>query len=132
MASTTKKLLEGRVYNKYEWVLMDEGNTATVGISNHGQTQLGEMFHVELPVVGDSVEINDSCGSVESLHAATDVFAPLSGEIVEVNTILKSSPNLINKSPLNHGWLFKMKVKDVTELGKLIAEEQYLATLEDF
>ncbi|CAH1779580.1 unnamed protein product [Owenia fusiformis] len=129
--SSTNRLLGARVYaESHEWVLMNE-NTATVGISDHAQGMLGDVVFVDLPEVGDTAEAGNACATVESVKAASDIYAPVSGEIVEVNTALENEPSLINTSPLDNGWLFKVKVQDGEQLSELKSEDQYLATIED-
>lgn len=114
----------------HEWVSIEE-DVATVGISDHAQDQLGELVFVELPEVGQSIEKGSEVAVVESVKAATDVYAPISGEIVEVNEALESSPNLINDDPYGEGWIYRAKVQQVSsELDQLMTEKAYADSLE--
>lgn len=98
----------------HEWISI-EGDVATIGITDHAQDQLGDLVFVELPEVGDEIEKGDSCAVVESVKAASDVYAPLSGEVLEVNEELPDSPENINESPYEAGWLFKLRVTGSTD-----------------
>lgn len=98
----------------HEWIRI-EGDVATVGITDHAQDQLGDLVFVELPDVGDELEKGDSCAVVESVKAASDVYSPLSGEVLEVNEELADSPESINESPYEAGWLFKLRVTGATD-----------------
>ena len=115
----------------HEWVRYDEDGTATVGISDHAQAQLGDMVFIELPEPGMSYEQGDACAVVESVKAASDVYAPLTGEIIETNSALEDSPELVNSDPYGDGWLFRMKMDDPDELDGLLTPEQYEEQLED-
>ena len=115
----------------HEWV-RDEGNGVfTVGISEHAQDLLGDMVFVELPDVGDAVTQGDDCAVAESVKAASDIYAPLSGEIVEVNDALADSPELVNSSPYEDGWMFKIKVSDEAELSALLDAEGYKNSIDE-
>jgi glycine cleavage system H protein len=109
----------------HEWVRYDDDGTATVGISDHAQAQLGDMVFVELPEPGMSYEQGDACAVVESVKAASDVYAPLTGEIIENNSALEDSPELVNTDPYGDGWLFRMQVSDSSELDGLLTPEAY-------
>lgn len=98
----------------HEWIRI-EGDVATIGITDHAQDQLGDLVFVELPDVGDELEKGDSCAVVESVKAASDVYSPLSGEVLEVNEELADSPESINESPYEAGWLFKLRVTGDTD-----------------
>ena len=91
----------------HEWVRYDEDGTATVGISDHAQAQLGDMVFIELPEPGMSYEQGDACAVVESVKAASDVYAPVTGEVIETNSALEESPELVNNDPYGDGWLFR-------------------------
>ncbi|WJW75880.1 glycine cleavage system protein GcvH [Thiohalobacter sp. IOR34] len=114
----------------HEWVRL-EGDTATVGITEHAQEQLGDMVYVELPEVGAEFASGDACAVVESVKAASDVYAPLSGEVVEVNEALTDSPELINQDAFGDGWILKLKLGDAAELDGLLDAEAYAAFLAD-
>lgn len=109
----------------HEWVEVVEDDTYRVGISDHAQNLLGDMVFVELPEVGQAVSAADECAVVESVKAASDIYSPLSGEIVEINETLVDSPDLVNRSPYGDGWLFIVKASDNNELEELMSAAQY-------
>jgi glycine cleavage system H protein len=109
----------------HEWVRYDEDGTATVGISDHAQAQLGDMVFVEVPEPGMSYEQGDACAVVESVKAASDVYAPLTGEIIESNSALEDSPELVNTDPYGDGWLFRMQLSVPSELEGLLDAKAY-------
>lgn len=112
-------------YSKeHEWVRL-EGDIATVGISNFAQEQLGDVVFVELPEVGRQVEQNGDACVVESVKAASEVYAPVSGEIVEVNTALEEDPELVNQSPTENGWFMKIRVSDTSQIDAMMDEGDY-------
>lgn len=115
---------------EHEWVSV-EGNVATVGITDHAQSQLGDVVFVELPAVGDRVEKSDACGVVESTKAVSDVYAPVSGEVTEVNDDLPDNPELLNEDPYGDGWMVKIALGDATDLDDLLTAEEYRAYLEE-
>ena len=110
--------------DEHEWIDL-EGETATVGITDFAQGQLGDIVFVELPDVGTMVEKGKDAAVVESVKAASDVYAPLSGEVVEVNASLEGDPALVNSSPEEDGWFFKMTVSDKSELDGLMDDKAY-------
>ncbi len=110
----------------HEWARLD-GDIVTVGISDHAQDALGDLVYVELPSVGDSVQAGDEAGVVESVKAASDIYAPVSGEIVEINEALADSPETVNSAPYTDGWLYRIRVSDVSELDKLLSADEYAA-----
>lgn len=110
--------------DEHEWIDL-EGDTATVGITDYAQGQLGDIVFVELPEVGTMVEKGKDAAVVESVKAASDVYAPLSGEVVEVNENLDDDPALVNSSPEGDGWFFKMTVSDKSELEGLMDDKAY-------
>ncbi|KAJ7969306.1 Glycine cleavage system H protein [Quillaja saponaria] len=110
--------------DSHEWVKV-EGNSATVGITDHAQDHLGDVVYVELPEVGATVMQGNSFGAVESVKATSDINAPVSGKVVEVNEELNSSPGLVNSSPYQNGWILKVEVTDSGELGKLMDSDRY-------
>ena len=117
--------------SSHEWA-RDEGNGVyTVGITEHAQGLLGDMVFVELPEVGDSVTQGDDCAVAESVKAASDIYAPLSGEIVEVNEALVDAPELVNNSPYEDGWMFKIKLSDEAELAALLDAEGYKNSIDE-
>jgi glycine cleavage system H protein len=109
----------------HEWVRNDEDGTVTIGISDHAQAQLGDMVFVELPEPGMSYEQGDACAVVESVKAASDVYAPLTGEVIEANSALEDSPELVNTDPYGDGWLFRMQLANASELDGLLTPEAY-------
>jgi glycine cleavage system H protein len=112
--------------SSHEWALLD-GDVVTVGISDHAQDALGDLVYVELPNVGDTVSQGDEAGVVESVKAASDIYAPVSGEIIEINEALVDSPEIVNSEPYEGGWLYKIRVSDVAELDALMSAEEYAA-----
>ena len=117
-------------YSKdHEWAQI-KNDTATIGITEFAQKQLGDVVYVELPAVGTQLEFHQSIGVVESVKAVSDIYSPLSGEVVAVNEELNDSPELINQDPHNNGWIIKIKVKDETETEKLMSATEYEKFLE--
>ncbi|WP_087017147.1 glycine cleavage system protein GcvH [Thaumasiovibrio subtropicus] len=115
----------------HEWVLDNGDGTITVGISNHAQGLLGDVVFVDLPEVGDETEAGESFSLVESVKAASDIYAPVTGEIVEINEELEDSPELVNEEPYEGGWIAKIKLSDASELENLKDAETYLEGLDD-
>ena len=110
--------------DEHEWLRVD-GDIATVGITNHAQEQLGDLVFVELPEVGASLEQGDDAAVVESVKAASDVYAPATGEVTEINDALSADAAIVNASAESDGWLYKMKLGDPAELEKLMDEAAY-------
>lgn len=117
-----------RYNNSHEWVRLD-GDIATIGISDHAQAELTDVVFVELPAVGRSVDVGDPTAVVESVKAASDIYAPVSGEIVEGNPEVEADPSLVNTDPYGKGWIFKMRVKDVADVSKLLDAAGYAAMI---
>ena len=109
----------------HEWARIEDDGTVTVGISNHAQELLGDIVFVELPEVGGNIEMKASVAVVESVKAASDVYTPISGEVMEVNESLVSNPEIINSSPYNQGWFFKVKPQNINELNEMLDLEAY-------
>jgi len=109
----------------HEWARIEDDGTVTVGISNHAQELLGDIVFVELPEVGGNIEMKASVAVVESVKAASDVYTPISGEVMEVNENLVSNPEIINSSPYNQGWFFKVKPQNINELNEMLDFEAY-------
>lgn len=110
--------------SSHEWARL-EGDIVVVGITDHAQEALGDLVFVELPEVGDTVAAGDEAGVVESVKAASDIYAPVSGEIVAINDALSDSPEIINSDPYGEGWMYKIKVSDVSELDNLLTADEY-------
>ncbi len=115
----------------HEWVRDNGDGTVTIGISEHAQEMLGDVVFVDLPDVEDETEAGESFSLVESVKAASDIYSPVTGEIVEINEELEDSPELINEEPYEGGWIVKIKLSDATELDELKSAEDYLASIED-
>ena len=115
----------------HEWVKIDDNGVATIGISDHAQDALGDIVFVELPEPGTTVNAKDEVAVVESVKAASDVYSPISGEIIEVNDVLLDAPETVNSSPYENGWFYKMKLTDEGELGELMDAEAYSDHCED-
>ena len=109
----------------HEWARIEDDGTVTVGISNHAQELLGDIVFVELPEAGSNIEIKASVAVVESVKAASDVYTPISGEVMEVNEDLVSNPEIINSSPYNQGWFFKVKPQNINELNEMLDLEAF-------
>jgi glycine cleavage system H protein len=109
---------------EHEWLLV-EGTTATVGITDYAQDRLGDVVYVELPAVGDKVSREDAFGVVESVKAVSDIYAPVSGKVLEVNDDLPDNPNMINEDPYGDGWLIKVEMNDAEEVAELMTAAEY-------
>lgn len=115
----------------HEWVRNEGDGTVTIGITEHAQELLGDMVFVELPDVGDEVATGDDVAVAESVKAASDIYAPVSGEVIAVNEDLEDSPELVNSDAFGDGWLFKLKLDDATELDALLDAEGYENVVDD-
>ena len=122
---------ELRYATSHEWVRNEGNGIVTVGITEHAQDLLGDMVFVELPEVGDSVSTGDDVAVAESVKAASDIYAPVTGEVVEVNEDLEDSPELVNSDPYGDGWLFKVKADDISEVESLLDADGYAESIED-
>ena len=109
----------------HEWVRREEDGTVTVGITEHAQDALGDVVYVETHEVGDSIAAGDQAGVVESVKAASDIYAPLTGQVVATNEGLEDAPETVNSDAFNDGWFFKLKPQDVSELDTLMSAEEY-------
>jgi len=121
---------ELKFLSSHEWVLV-EGDIATIGVSDHAQELLGDLVYVELPEQGSTVAAGDSVAVIESVKAASDTYAPVSGEIVEVNSELEDSPEKINDDPYGDGWMYKVALEDPDEIEGLLDADAYSVTIED-
>lgn len=114
---------------EHEWIRMDD-DIGTVGISDFAQEQLGDVVYVELPEVGKTVAQSAEVAVIESVKAASEVRAPVSGEVIEVNGALNDNPELVNSSPIGDGWFFKLRISDLSELDDLMDEAAYKTYVE--
>ena len=122
---------ELRYLATHEWGRIDDEGILTVGISEHAQDLLGDIVFVELPDIGKELDAEEESAIVESVKAASDVYAPLSGEVIEVNEKLLDEPEIVNSSPIEDGWFFKIKLNDASSFENLMTEEEYNATCEE-
>ncbi len=115
----------GLKYSKeHEWVATED-KVATIGITDHAQDQLGEIVYIDLPAVGDKISKDDPFGVVESVKAVSDIYAPVSGTVIEVNEDLPESPEVVNEDPYGDGWLIKVEMNDASDLEDLMGNEEY-------
>ncbi len=117
--------------DSHEWARLEADGTVTVGISDHAQHALGDLVFVEVPEVGKQLTKGTAAAVVESVKAASDVYSPVSGEVIEANTALGSTPELINQEPYGEGWIFKVKLSNQAELSQLLDAAAYGRVLED-
>ena len=108
----------------HEWVNL-EGDIATIGVSDYAQKEMGDVVYIELPEVGIKFSKGDACSNIESVKAVNDIFTPVSGEVVEINTNLEDLPENVNKDPYGSGWIFKIKISNPDELNELLDSVQY-------
>jgi glycine cleavage system H protein len=113
-----------RYSKEHEWVDL-QGDTATIGITFHAQHELGDIVYVDLPKIGTRVEVGKSFGSVESVKAVSDVYAPVSGEVIEINDTLASAPEKLNEDPHGEAWLIRLRVEKNNEFGNLLSAPDY-------
>ncbi|WP_024549924.1 glycine cleavage system protein GcvH [Siccibacter turicensis] len=119
-------------YSKeHEWLRQEADGTWTVGITEHAQELLGDMVFVDLPAVGTTVSAGDDCAVAESVKAASDIYAPIGGEIVAVNDALSDNPELVNSEPYGQGWIFKIKASDESQIADLLDAAAYEALLDE-
>lgn len=110
----------------HEWARKEDQDIVTIGITDHAQDLLGDIVYVELPAIGQLVNSGDECGVVESVKAASDVYSPLSGEVIEVNEDLEQTPGLVNEDPYGSGWIFRIRVHKPDEYDGLLTAEKYV------
>lgn len=122
MSETPSEL---RYTESHEWVKLEDDGTVRIGITDHAQQLLGDMVYVELPEVEDSVNAGDECAVVESVKAASDVYSPVTGEVIAINEALIDDPSIINSDPYTDGWLFIVKPEDETEIDELMDSDAY-------
>ncbi len=128
MSEVPKEL---KYLDSHEWVRIEGDGTATIGITYHAQDALGDVVFVELPELGAELAAGDEAGVVESVKAASDIYAPLSGEVVAINEDLVDSPEIVNEFPYGDGWFYRIKLSDPEELEELLSAEEYREILED-
>lgn len=125
-------LPEDLLYSKeHEWVRKEGDNKVRIGITDFAQSELGDIVFVELPEVDDTLEADDSFGSVESVKTVSELYAPVSGTVVEVNEELEDSPELVNESPYDGAWMIVVEIDDPSELDNLLSAEEYKAIIEE-
>ena len=117
--------------SSHEWVRVEPDGSVTIGISDHAQDLLGDIVFVELPDIGQSIDAETDAAIVESVKAASDVYSPISGEVIEINSILEDQPEIINTSPYEDGWFYKMMPSDLSEADNLLSPEDYSEVCED-
>jgi glycine cleavage system H protein len=110
----------------HEWARQEGEEIVTVGITDHAQDLLGDIVYIELPTIGQHVSGGDECGVVESVKAASDIYSPLTGEVVEINEDLQQKPALVNEDPYGSGWIFRLRVKQPNEFNELLTPENYV------
>ena len=116
---------ELRYAKSHEWVRIEEDGSLVVGISDHAQDQLGDVVYVELPEIGQVLSVGDEAGVVESVKAASDVYSPVSGEVIKTNPLLEDDPEMINTQPYEDGWFYKLQPSDSVELDDLMTSDSY-------
>ena len=117
--------IELKYASSHEWARLDSDGTVVIGITNHAQEALGDVVYVELPSMGDQLAGGDQAGLVESVKAASDIYSPVTGEVIALNESLEEEPELINSDPYNDGWFFRVKVEDLSELEGMLAADDY-------
>ena len=113
-----------RYASSHEWVNV-EGDTATIGISDHAQEELTELVFIELPEVGSQLTAGNPCAVVESVKTASDIYAPISGQVTEINDALDTEPGTVNEDPYGDGWFFKVRLSNPEEINDLLSDEEY-------
>ena len=121
---TTNAPEDNRYAKSHEYVHVD-GGVGTIGITDYAQKELGDVVFIELPAVGTQLEQTDELGSIESVKAVSELFSPVSGEVVEVNELLRDKPELVNTDPYGDGWMVKIRLSDATEADELMTAEEY-------
>ncbi len=115
----------------HEWIELKEEYEVVIGITDFAQEQLGDLVYIELPSIGDKIVCGDNISVIESVKAASDLIAPVSGEVVDVNNQLEDEPELVSEDPMGEGWFIKVKLSDISELDDLMDESAYQAFIED-
>lgn len=122
---------ELKYLSSHEWVRVEEDGSVTIGITDHAQEALGDVVFVETPEVGSQVSAGEEAGVVESVKAASDIYSPLTGEVIAVNAVLEDAPETVNESPYDEGWFFKVRPVDLSELDNAMDADAYLKSIED-
>lgn len=122
---------ELKYLSSHEWARLEDDGTVTVGITDHAQAALGDVVFVELPEVGSLVSANQEAGVVESVKAASDIFSPISGEVLAINSALEDAPETVNGSPYDDGWFFKVRPSNADELNDAMDADAYKDTVSD-
>ena len=128
MSNTPNEL---KYASSHEWARLEEDGTVTVGITDHAQNALGDVVFVELPDVGTELNAGQEAGVVESVKAASDIYAPVSGEVIAINSVLEDSPETINGDPYQEGWFFRLQPSDLSELDNLLDADDYQERCEE-
>ncbi len=128
MSNVPKEL---KYTESHEWIGREADDSVRIGISDHAQQALGDLVFVELPAVGDTVDQGESCAVVESVKAASDIYSPVTGEVIAVNEDLEDDPGSINSDPYGDGWLFQVKLTEPEEMDSLLDAESYENSLDD-
>lgn len=122
---------ELKYLSSHEWARLEEDGSVTIGITDHAQDALGDVVYVEVPEVGSRVNLGEEAGVVESVKAASDIYSPVSGEVIAINDLLEEAPETVNSSPYDDGWFFKVKPQDTSELASALDIAGYTALIED-
>lgn len=122
---------ELRYTSSHEWVRLEDDGTVTVGVTDHAQEALGDLVFIETPEIGTDYAAEEACCVVESVKAASDMYMPITGEVVETNEKLADEPEIVNSSPYDDGWIFKIKPADEDDIGQLMDSATYEAEIED-
>jgi len=112
----------------HEWARI-ENDVAIIGITDYAQGELGDIVYVELPQIGDEIAMNETFGTIEAVKAVSDLYGPVSGEVIDVNSALEDTPEIINQDPYNEGWMIKLKIKNMKEVDELLDNSQYEALI---
>ena len=123
--------VELKYASSHEWARLDSDGTVVIGITEHAQEALGDVVYVELPEVGTEVDAGAEIAVIESVKAASDIYSPVTGEVIEVNPALEDEPETVNHSPYADGWFFRIKVSNPSELDDMMDAERYLKAIED-
>ena len=122
---------ELKYLSSHEWARVEEDGTVTIGITDYAQDSLGDVVYVECPEIGATVTAGEQAAVVESVKAASDIYAPLSGEVIAINEALEDTPELVNESPFDDGWFFKVQPSEIAELDNALDSQAYEEGLED-